>query len=93
MIIRNGQVLGSVVVADLKAARPVAEPVVVEPVVEPEPVVEVVEDVADSAPVSEVLKPKVYGSKAEWVAYAVSLGADADEAAELSKADLVGLYG
>ncbi len=71
-------------VAELKATAETPEPVPVgpEPVVEPEPVSE-----------PEVEQPKPYASKAEWVDFAVIKGADRAEAEELTKPELIDLYG
>lgn len=38
-------------------------------------------------------RPKDYAPKPEWVAYAVSQGADPDDAENATKAELVELYG
>jgi len=38
-------------------------------------------------------RPKDYAAKAEWVAYAVTQGADPDEAEAMTKAELVDQYG
>lgn len=77
MFVRNGQALGSV----LHSAVPGAEPA--EPETEAEPVPEPVESDA----------PSQHDLKADWVDYAVSKGLDRDEAEELTKAELIELYG
>lgn len=41
----------------------------------------------------EVERPKDYAPKPEWVTYAVSQGADPDDAENATKAELVELYG
>lgn len=38
-------------------------------------------------------RPKPTAPKGDWVAYAISRGADSDAAAEMTKADLVDQYG
>ena len=38
-------------------------------------------------------RPKPAAPKGDWVAYAISRGADSDAAAEMTKADLVDQYG
>jgi hypothetical protein len=42
---------------------------------------------------AELERPKPYASKPEWVAYAISRGADEDRANSMGKAELVKLYG
>lgn len=49
---------------------------------------EVVDESADDAG-----KPKHVAPKAEWVDYAVTQGADRDEAEDMTKAELIELYG
>lgn len=52
------------------------------------------DDVADVDDVTEGdAVPLRAASKADWVAYAISLGADPDEAEATNKADLIELYG
>ena len=77
MFVRNGQALGSVNVAELKASAETKPKVETKPV--PEPVL--------------VEIPKPYASKAEWVDFAVAKGADRAEADELTKPELIDLYG
>ena len=65
---------------------PAAEDVLVqteEPALEPEPAPEV----------AEPTKPAAADPKAAWVDWAVSLGADRDEAEATTKADLIAAYG
>lgn len=67
------------------------------PVVEPEPVIEqsAVEPVEPQAPTA----PKVYATKAEWVAFVVAKTADTEnpvseeDAEAMTKDDLIELYG
>lgn len=98
MIFRNGQALGSIFHAkvDPEAAEPpapVTEPVsVVETVTEPVPVAEP-EPIAAEPVESDLIEPKPYASKADWVDFAVAKGADPDEAAALTRGELADLYG
>jgi hypothetical protein len=41
----------------------------------------------------ELEEPKEYDSKPEWVEFAVSKGADRDEVSELTKKEIIDLYG
>lgn len=55
--------------------------------------VEPVKGSSSSAGDSDDARPKTTAPKADWVAYAISRGADSDAAAEMTKADLVDQYG
>lgn len=88
MFVRNGQVLGSVCVAELKASAETPEHD------EPEQVeTEDETEEATSDEVDEATPPKQYAAKAEWVKFAVAKGADEDEATDMSRADLIKRYG
>lgn len=50
-------------------------------------------EVVDGSAVSEAGPPAKTAPKADWVAFAVTKGADADEAEALTKQELVELYG
>lgn len=93
MFVRNGQVLGSVLHSAVPGASgpksKKAKAVEPEPEVTPESQSETETDEQDEV----VDPPKPYDSKAEWVDYAVSKGAQRDEAEELTKADLIEMYG
>lgn len=104
MFYRNGQALGSVNSAELKAAtkpkpKPEPEPEAVEAAPEPDPVVvpipePVLDDPGTSgSPLPVVGRPSVTDRKAEWVDFAVAQGAGRDEAEVLTKAELVELFG
>ena len=93
MFYRNGQALGSVNAAELKAAAEPEPALVV--AAEPEPPVESVEP-ADELPdvlVDVVDVPAVTDRKSVWVDYAITQGAARFEAESLTKAELVELYG
>lgn len=47
----------------------------------------------EPAAADEPARPKPADPKADWVAYAISRGADSDAAADMTKADLVDRYG
>lgn len=100
MIIRNGQVLGSVLIAGLNTEPPrKSEPVVpaqdsVTPPAEVPPVAPEPPDPAKSG----TGVPKHYANKPEWVDYAVNHAPEGkrlrlDEANELSKSELIELFG
>jgi hypothetical protein len=42
---------------------------------------------------SEPKRPKDYDTKAKWEGYAISLGLDPEDAAEMTKKDLIEVYG
>lgn len=71
-------------------AEPVAE--VEEPAETPEQPLETRTETRTGGP-AEVQQPNVNAPKADWVAYAVSLGVNASEADALTKQQLVGRYG
>ncbi len=61
------------------------------PVAQPDGPVETPEDTLSAAVETRNVKPIVNSPKAAWVDHAVSLGFDRDEAAAMSKADLIAL--
>lgn len=79
MFIRNGQALGSVNHAVLAVSK-------AERPKPPKPAT-----ISEPEPVSE--KPKEYAPKGEWVDWALEHGADPVEAEELTKQELIDLYG
>lgn len=89
MFFRNGQALGSVNSAELKAAaarRP--EPPDVPPVDVPSE-----QRVLSGTETAVGERPAVADRKSDWVDFAVSQGAARAEAEGLTKAELVELYG
>lgn len=108
MFVRNGVPLGSVrwaAVPTDEVAPEVVEEVEAH-TVEPEPVDEEpgVEDLDVGSPQPEEPEPEAEpepdaepphksANKAEWVAFAVTQGADETEAGSLSKGDLIAIYG
>lgn len=91
MFIRNGETLGSV----LHSAASREPSTVPAPVEGPEPH----PPTPHTEPSRGVERPKDYDSKAEWVLYAVASSAGTDnpvteqDAEELTKAELIELYG
>lgn len=98
MFLRKGQALGSVNfqrLAELRAERPTKKTVrTTEPVAEI-PVTEVQTAEPEPEPKSQEPegRPKDYAPKPDWVAWAVTEGADEAEAEALTKNELIELYG
>lgn len=98
MFVRKGQALGSVNhqrLAELRAERPTRkkrEPAP-EPTVEPEPQEQPEPQESETESVDDTGRPKDYDAKGVWVDYAVSQGADPTEAEELTKTQIIELFG
>lgn len=92
MIIAFGEAVGSgadtfVPASQAEEPQPQPQPETVEAEPEPEPVA------AQPEPEAEAEPPKHYAAKSDWVDYAVSQGADRDEAESSTKDELIELYG
>ncbi len=87
IILPNGEAVGSINYAELAALRG-------EGAVQAEAAPSGAAEAAPPEPEPETSSaPKHYDAKGEWVDYAVSQGADRDEAESLTKQDLIEMYG
>lgn len=74
------------------AQAPAEEPETSEPFPEPEPVSAVPEKMSEESAEAAIRPPNTASSKAAWVAYAITQGADRETAQNMTRADLIEQY-